>query len=219
MAAPPTALVALAAALAAVAVLGPLVTGTIRYRYTETMLNQATGLDAFALFVVAPIALAAAVLSFRAHPAAGRHPPGPRGVRRRRDVPVERFVGAMADFAAFIADRAATSEYEEHPTAYWIVAFLDLAVVVPLTVATGVALLRRRPWAQRAFYGVIAWFALVPGSVAAMALTMVVRDDPAADPGKAVVFAVAAVVGLALGAFVFMAPAMHRGFAGADGAQ
>src|SRR3954463_14893890 len=65
----PILLVTLAGGLAAVAVLGPLMTGTVRYHYSESMLNQAIGLDAFALFVVVPVALVAAVLSRRAHPA------------------------------------------------------------------------------------------------------------------------------------------------------
>jgi hypothetical protein len=102
------------------------------------------------------------------------------------------FLDAMADFPRFVGERAGHSELDEHPTAYWLVATLDLAVVVPVTVATGIGLLRHRARARRAFYGVVGWFALVPGSVAAMAVTMVVREDPAADPGRAVVFCVVA---------------------------
>ncbi len=266
------ALFLLAAGLAAVAILGPLALGVIDYRYTQTMLNQAMGLDAFALAVVAPMAALAGLLAWRRHRAAPLMALGPAGFavymlvqyvigpeylvvegngerffllfvllfalsgavliqawslavapdwspqqHRRRGITLlvlasfvvfgmylaNGFLSAMSDFPRFVADRAASSEFDEHPTAYWLVATLDLAVVVPLTVATGVALLRRRAWARRAFYGVVGWFVLVPGSVAAMAITMVVRDDPAADAVKAVVFTVSALVFVGLAALTF----------------
>ena len=268
----PLALVGLASALAAVALLGPLVTGVIDYRYSETMLNQARGLDAVALGVVVPAALVAAALTRRGHRAGAVLALGPaffalymtvqyvigpeyltvpgngerafplfiavfvlagiaaaqawttavvpscvgRRARRRATVLIalaafviggmylaNGFLAATSDFPSFVAERAGTSEYDEHPTAYWIVAFLDLAVVVPLTLAAAVGLLRGRPWASRAYYGVIGWYALVPLSVAAMAVTMVARDDPAADTGKAVVFCIAAAVFLGLAARAF----------------
>jgi hypothetical protein len=64
------ALVALATCLVVIAGLGPLVTGLVQYRYSTTMLNQAVGLDSFAVAVVAPLAVLAAVLLVRQHPAA-----------------------------------------------------------------------------------------------------------------------------------------------------
>ena len=275
------ALLALALGLVLLAVLGPLGLEVIEYRYSETFLNQARGLDAFAVAVVAPVAVAAAVLARRGNPAAPFVALGPAGFatymltqyvigpeylvvdgngerffllfvalfvlsaavllgawgsaqdhalpvlterrwrRRGQGLLVlcgfvvgvmylaNGFLSAMADFPEFVGDRAGATEYDEHPTAYWLVATLDLAVVVPVTAATGWALLHGRRWARRAFYGVIGWFALVPGSVAAMALVMVARDDPAADPAKAAMFTVVAVVllGLALGVF---APLLRR---------
>src|SRR5690242_16036390 len=42
--------------LATVALLGPLASGVIEYHLTETLRNQMIGLDAVALFVVAPLA-------------------------------------------------------------------------------------------------------------------------------------------------------------------
>ena len=62
-----SALVALAAGLAAVALLGPLTGGPIEYHVGETLRNQTIGLDAASLFVVAPLALAAALLVLRGH--------------------------------------------------------------------------------------------------------------------------------------------------------
>src|SRR3954452_202774 len=58
-------LLVIAAGLAAVALLGPLATGIIDYRVTETLRNQTIGLDAVSLFLVAPLALAAAALVLR----------------------------------------------------------------------------------------------------------------------------------------------------------
>lgn len=59
------ALLVVALGLAAVALLGPLVTGIVDYRVTPTLRNQAIGLDAVSLLVAAPAALAAAVLVAR----------------------------------------------------------------------------------------------------------------------------------------------------------
>jgi hypothetical protein len=60
-------LFAISTGLAAVALLGPLATGLIDYRVTETLRNQTIGLDLASLFVVAPLALLAGVLSLRRH--------------------------------------------------------------------------------------------------------------------------------------------------------
>jgi hypothetical protein len=58
-------LVAIAAGLSAVALLGPLATGVVRYRVTETLRNQTIGLDTASLLLVAPLAVLAAVLVLR----------------------------------------------------------------------------------------------------------------------------------------------------------
>src|SRR5690349_10607221 len=61
-------LTVIAAGLAAVALLGPLGTGVVEYRVTPTLRDQTIGLDATSLVVVAPLALAAAVLTLRRRP-------------------------------------------------------------------------------------------------------------------------------------------------------
>jgi hypothetical protein len=61
-------LLALAAALAAIAVLGPLVTGAIEWRISDLVRNQLLGLDAVSLVLVAPLAAAAGVLAWRGSP-------------------------------------------------------------------------------------------------------------------------------------------------------
>jgi hypothetical protein len=60
-------LAAIAAGLAVVALLGPLVSETIDYRVTETLRNQTIGLDFVSLTVVVPLALLAAFLITRRH--------------------------------------------------------------------------------------------------------------------------------------------------------
>ena len=59
----------LAAGMAAVSLLGPLGTGVMRYRTSETTLNQLLGSDLAALGLVAPLALAAAWLGRHGRPA------------------------------------------------------------------------------------------------------------------------------------------------------
>ncbi len=58
---------ALGVGVATASVLGPLVLGVLRYPTSETTLNQVAGGDLAGLAVVAPVALAAAVLLWRGH--------------------------------------------------------------------------------------------------------------------------------------------------------
>lgn len=60
-------LLVLAVGLTANSVLGPLLVGAIRYRFSETLINQGIGLDAVALLGAVPVAVAAAVLTLRGH--------------------------------------------------------------------------------------------------------------------------------------------------------
>lgn len=60
-------LLGIAAGLAAVALLGPLVGGPIDYHVSETLRLQTVGLDAASLCIVAPLALLAARLTRRGH--------------------------------------------------------------------------------------------------------------------------------------------------------
>jgi hypothetical protein len=65
-----TGLILLGGVVAATAVLGPLLTGVLRYHTSETTLNQLMGADAAALVVVAPYCLFVGVLALRGHAAA-----------------------------------------------------------------------------------------------------------------------------------------------------
>src|SRR3954468_7102831 len=62
-------LLALAGCLAALSVLGPLVTGAIQWRIRPTILSQLYGLDAVSLVVVAPAGVFAGVAALPGRPA------------------------------------------------------------------------------------------------------------------------------------------------------
>jgi hypothetical protein len=76
-------------------------------------------------------------------------------------------------------------------------------------VFTALGLRRGAAWARRSAYAVIGWFATVPVSVAAMAITMVVRDDPEANGTNAIGLSVAAIAFLAV-AVVLYRPLLTR---------
>jgi hypothetical protein len=63
-------LVALAAGLVTVTLLGPFGADAIQYHVSTTLLNQTIGLDAVSLLLVAPFALVVGILALRGHPAA-----------------------------------------------------------------------------------------------------------------------------------------------------
>jgi hypothetical protein len=126
---------------------------------------------------------------------------------------------ALAAFIAFgrwlpgIADALkhppANKSYLDNPTAFWVVGFLDLGVVVPVAIVTSMALLRGSPWARSAAYAVIGWFSLVPASVAAMAMVMEANADPLGTAANTATMITAAVV-LSTGAIAMYRPLFHR---------
>ena len=109
---------------------------------------------------------------------------------------VPAFVGAAGGTP--IAD-----EFQDARTFFWSIVLLDLGVVVPVTVAAAVALLRGTPGGDRAAYAVLGWFALVPPSVAAMAVVMLVRDDPYASLSTTLLLTVASVAFAAVAVSAF----------------
>jgi hypothetical protein len=104
---------------------------------------------------------------------------------------VSRYLPALA---AGLRGDALTAEFGDDVSMYWSILLLDLGVVVPATIATAIALIRGVGWGLKALYAVLGWFALVPPSVAAMSIVMVVRDDPNAAVGQMVMLTAAAVV-------------------------
>lgn len=64
------ALIALGVGLVANSLLGPFIADAIQYPFSESVLNQMIGLEAFSLVLVAPLCIFAGVLAVRRHPAA-----------------------------------------------------------------------------------------------------------------------------------------------------
>lgn len=94
-------------------------------------------------------------------------------------------------------------ESRADPTMYWLIVMLDLAAVVPATIASAIGLLRGASWARAGALAVAAWFAVTTPSVAVMAVTMLVRDDEFASVGVTVLLVAAAAVYVAFAAWLF----------------
>lgn len=102
------------------------------------------------------------------------------------------------------SDAPTRVEYVSSPTAFWLVKFMDLGILVPAAIAVGVGLLRRRPWARKAAYAILGGYALIGTSVASMAVVMLVQDVPDASVGLVVAFGTFAAF------FVGVAVALYR---------
>ncbi|HCG30734.1 MAG TPA: hypothetical protein DEU95_13720, partial [Chloroflexi bacterium] len=72
------------------------------------------------------------------------------------------WVKAIAD----VIGGTKTAEYLDAPGLFWLVKTMDLALVIPAAIATGVGLLRGSRAASRAASGVTSWLALMMASVA-----------------------------------------------------
>lgn len=263
------ALIALGAGLIANSLLGPFVADAIQYPLSESVLNQAIGLEAVSLFLVAPLCITAGVLTIRGHAAAPLVAFGPAaytaymflqyvigpeygyypgvlplhlvlfilgggiavaalGAVDRERLPriarrSERWYGVLLlVLAAFIVSRylpalfaalrgePLTDEFRDDVSMYWSIFLLDLGIVVPATIAAAIALIRGAGWGRKALYAVFGWFALVPPSVAAMSIVMVVNDDPNASAGQATFLTIAAVLFAALAIRVYQPVLGHR---------
>jgi hypothetical protein len=78
-------------------------------------------------------------------------------------------------------DQPAGVQYLSSPTAFWLVKFMDLGIVVPAALAVGIGALRRRQWARKPMYTLVGAYTLIGASVTGMAITMTARDDPDAS--------------------------------------
>jgi len=114
---------------------------------------------------------------------------------RRRDRLVGKLVLPLLGFLAFsrylaalpdwMSASPADSSYLAGPTFSWAIAMLDLGIFLPATIGACAGLVRGSPWAYKALYTVVGWFALVGLAVAAMAITMYANDDPNASGASA----------------------------------
>lgn len=245
----------LALGVATSAVLGPLVTGVIEFRVSENMENQWMGAEAVSLLLVAPLAVAAAVLWLRGNGLAPVIAFGPAvyviynyftaivfpeyerysgnnekffplyvglvmlgaivavvswRTMDERQLPlltrrstrlvaaVLMLIGALIaltwirQIADVLADETSMIEYQEHPTGFWTIKLLDLALIVPALIGIGVGLLSRNQLAVRAITPLSGFLGLLVSSVAGMALVMLWRDDPSASVPFAVLGTLAA---------------------------
>ncbi len=85
-------------------------------------------------------------------------------------------------------DPTSMTEYASAPTPFWLVKLMDLGIVVPAAVVTGIGLLRGAAWACRVTYPFLTAYAVLSTSVLSMALVMLARDDPDASVGLAAGF-------------------------------
>lgn len=262
--------IALAAGLAPNSFLGPLFTGVIDYRYTETFENQGIGLDAFAV-AIAALLIVAGLLSLRGHLATPVLALGPALMAAYMlpqyvlgahygEIPgnnedffllhlglfVLSFAVAIIAWLAVDADRLPSAsrrfevrsgvlflvvalflllryvpslvdiwrdqpgtEYLDAPIAFWLIAFMDLGIVMPAAIASGAALLLGIGPARKPMYAVVGWFALVGPAVAAMGFAMEFNDDPNASLGGAVTFAVFGAAFALVAAYLFRPLARH----------
>lgn len=104
------------------------------------------------------------------------------------------------------------ADAREDPAMYWTIVVLDMGIVVPATIAAGLALgraSRGAEWAWKAAYAVVGWFALVGTAVAAMGVAMILDQDPNASAGLVTVFSVTAVASITLALWAYRPLADH----------
>jgi hypothetical protein len=91
-------------------------------------------------------------------------------------------------------------DYLAGPIFGWTIALLDLGLALPATVAVCIGLRRGSHSARKGLYAIVAWYALVGTAVAAMAITMYVRDEATMSAAQMAIMSVlgGALVGLAL---------------------
>ncbi len=192
-------LIALGLALAANSLLGPLVSGLIEYRFSETLINQCIGLDFVSLAVVTPLCLLSAALPFRGRPTATV-----LGL-----LLVLRYLPPLIQLAA---GEPTFPEYQANATSFLLIAWMDLGVFATTALVAGVSLMLGHGWAKKALYGIVGWLALVAVAVAAMSVTMRIHKDPAGGPGQTIAFLAAAAIltGLAVWLHWPLAALLHE---------
>jgi hypothetical protein len=252
-------LLLLSLGVATTVILGPLVTDTITYRYSENMESQTIGGDATLLLVVVPALLLASYLWLRrswhapmlaiaattftsytflgfilipdyarydgnnekyyplfasvlalsiamsvvAWSALGQSDPPEFTRRLRRSIALALllvaglFGLAWSGQIAEVIKGTYSTEYLEHPTGFWLIRTLDFALIIPASIATAIGLLRRNRTARKSAYALVGFVTVMLLSIVSMAVVMLVRDDPSADPAALALF-IPATGGMAL---------------------
>lgn len=137
------------------------------------------------LLAVFILAEAAVVLSLAALP---RDLPSPSGTVRKTAgalllvVAVFLVVGQhLRPLLTAWTNPAALTEYSSSPTPFWMVKLMDLGIIVPAAIASGVGLLLGAKWALKVMYPLLTGYAFLAASVASMAVVMYVKGDPDAS--------------------------------------
>ena len=94
--------------------------------------------------------------------------------------------------------------YADDPTLFWLIRFMDLALVIPAAVVSGFAVLRQSTWSTPAAIALVGFEALLVAAVAGMAAMMVLRHDPGASRSLSVATTALTLVLLAIYAAVLM---------------
>jgi hypothetical protein len=87
-------------------------------------------------------------------------------------------------------DPVRLTEYASSPTPFWMVKLMDLGIVVPAAVATGIGLWRGADRARRPAYVLLPACTGLGVCVTSMALMMIAKGDPDASVGLAAGFGV-----------------------------
>ncbi|GAA3302992.1 hypothetical protein Dvina_32050 [Dactylosporangium vinaceum] len=116
----------------------------------------------------------------------------------------------LPTLADAMRDTPQRAEYLASPTAFWLVKLMDLGLVAPAAFVTGAGLLRDAAWARPPMYALVGAYTLLGASVTGMAITMIVRRDPAASQAFAAGFGA---LTLAFAALIY---ALCRPLFGAD---
>ena len=107
-----------------------------------------------------------------------------------------------------LSDHPTNVGYLSSPTAFWLVKFMDLGIVVPIAVTVGVGLVKRCSWARRPLQAVLGGYAFLATSVSAMAVVMYAKHDADASLTQAAVASSVALI--LLGLFAAQDRAMFR---------
>lgn len=121
---------------------------------------------------------------------------------------VSRYLPALA---GAVSAAPLPQEFAETPAFYWSIVLLDLGVAVPATVAAAAAMLRGARIATAAVYAVVAWYVLVPASVAGMGIAMLANGDPNASSEQTAMLSAVAVLFAGLAVWVYRPLLRRRG--------
>jgi hypothetical protein len=177
------------------------------YMFVQYVLGpEYTAYTTQVLFHTLVFTLSAALTAWAWHLAAKQSLPNLTPRRRRVYAGILFFLAAfiLSRYLPILAGGSLPPEFDQARTFFWSIFFLDLGVVAPATLLAGIGLLRGAHPAHTALFALMAWYALVPPSVAAMGTAMVVNNDPHAAAGQAILLSVAAVTFVGLAAWIFL---------------